>query len=282
MEAALERPAVGDEGVLVPVEGAELVDVGVHRVGVRLGVGDNRPPALKPVSGVVGAEAPEQFSQDQALQLSQMGIPAAVLNSTLTADAQSSVMRKARAGEYRLLYLSPERLARADCIAWLRQVAVEFFAIDEAHCISEWGHEFRPEYRQLSALRVNFPERPIAAFTASATRRVRHAVVLLGRSVRRRPIRAVVVGRRSARRAVLVVGCVHGDEPAGIAVTRALRTAPPPPGVALWLVDAVNPDGCAAGILQNARGVDLNRNSPWHWRSLDRRGGLFWSGPRPR
>jgi ATP-dependent DNA helicase RecQ len=86
-------------------------------------------------------------------------------------------MRKAREGEYRLLYLSPERLARADTVGWLQRVPVAFFAIDEAHCISEWGHEFRPEYRQLSSLRVHFPDRPIAAFTASATRRVRHDIL---------------------------------------------------------------------------------------------------------
>jgi ATP-dependent DNA helicase RecQ len=115
--------------------------------------------------------------QDQAAQLAQMGIPAAVLNSALAADQQPVVMRKARAGEYRLLYLSPERLARADTIAWLQRVPIAFFAIDEAHCISEWGHEFRPEYRQLSCLRVHFPDRPIAAFTASATRRVRHDIL---------------------------------------------------------------------------------------------------------
>jgi len=115
--------------------------------------------------------------QDQAAQLAQMGIPAAVLNSSLTSEQQSSVMRKARAGEYRLLYLSPERLARADTIGWLQRVPIAFFAIDEAHCISEWGHEFRPEYRQLSSLRVHFPDRPIAAFTASATRRVRHDIL---------------------------------------------------------------------------------------------------------
>ena len=115
--------------------------------------------------------------QDQAAQLAQMGIPAAVLNSSLSGDQQSLVMRKARAGEYRLLYLSPERLARADTIGWLQRVPVAFFAIDEAHCISEWGHEFRPEYRQLSSLRVHFPDRPIAAFTASATRRVRHDIL---------------------------------------------------------------------------------------------------------
>jgi ATP-dependent DNA helicase RecQ len=115
--------------------------------------------------------------QDQAAQLAQMGIPAAVLNSSLTSDQQSLVMRKARDGEYRLLYLSPERLARADTIGWLQRVSIAFFAIDEAHCISEWGHEFRPEYRQLSCLRVHFPDRPIAAFTASATRRVRHDIL---------------------------------------------------------------------------------------------------------
>jgi ATP-dependent DNA helicase RecQ len=115
--------------------------------------------------------------QDQVAQLAQMGIPAAVLNSSLTNDQQSLVMRKACDGEYRLLYLSPERLARADTVGWLQRVPIAFFAIDEAHCISEWGHEFRPEYRQLSSLRVHFPDHPIAAFTASATRRVRHDIL---------------------------------------------------------------------------------------------------------
>jgi ATP-dependent DNA helicase RecQ len=115
--------------------------------------------------------------QDQATQLAQMGIPAAVLNSTLSEGEQSKVMSRAREGAYRLLYVSPERIARGDTIGWLQLVPVSFFAIDEAHCISEWGHEFRPEYRQLSKLRTKFPDRPIAAFTASATRHVRHDVL---------------------------------------------------------------------------------------------------------
>jgi ATP-dependent DNA helicase RecQ len=115
--------------------------------------------------------------QDQAAQLAQMGIPAAVLNSSFSAEQQSAVMRKAQAGEYRLLYLSPERLARADTVGWLQHVPIAYFAIDEAHCISEWGHEFRPEYRQLNSLRAHFPDKPIAAFTASATRRVRHDIL---------------------------------------------------------------------------------------------------------
>jgi ATP-dependent DNA helicase RecQ len=115
--------------------------------------------------------------QDQVAQLTQMGIPSALLNSTLAGDVQSWVQHKAMEGAYRLLYLSPERLAREDTIGWLKRVPVSFFAIDEAHCISEWGHEFRPEYRQLSSLRKHFAELPIAAFTASATRRVRHDII---------------------------------------------------------------------------------------------------------
>jgi ATP-dependent DNA helicase RecQ len=115
--------------------------------------------------------------QDQVAQLAQMGIPSALLNSSLAPGQQAQIIRNARAGEYRLLYLSPERLARADTLDWLQGIPVSFFAIDEAHCISEWGHEFRPEYRQLSCLRTHFPDRPIAAFTASATQRVRHDII---------------------------------------------------------------------------------------------------------
>jgi ATP-dependent DNA helicase RecQ len=115
--------------------------------------------------------------QDQAAQLAQMGIPAAVLNSSVSNDEQSRLIRQARDGAFRLLYLSPERLQRADTLSWLQHVPISFFAIDEAHCISEWGHEFRPEYRQLSSLRGKFPDRPIAAFTASATRHVRHDIL---------------------------------------------------------------------------------------------------------
>jgi ATP-dependent DNA helicase RecQ len=115
--------------------------------------------------------------QDQVAQLARMGIPAAVLNSSLGAADQTEITRAACAGEYRLLYISPERLARADTDAWLRKVPISFFAIDEAHCISEWGHEFRPEYRKLSRLRAEFPGCPIAAFTASATRHVRHDII---------------------------------------------------------------------------------------------------------
>jgi ATP-dependent DNA helicase RecQ len=135
------------------------------------------PAALLAERTVVVVSPLIALMQDQVAQLGQMGISAALLNSTLTATEQSEILREAIAGRYRLLYLSPERLARADTIEWLKRVPVSLFAIDEAHCISEWGHEFRPEYRQLSSLRKHFPDRPIAAFTASATRQVRHDII---------------------------------------------------------------------------------------------------------
>ena len=115
--------------------------------------------------------------QDQVAQLAQMGIPSAVLNSSQSWNQQRETERRAEAGEFRLLYLSPERLAKQEMVQWLGKVPVSFFAIDEAHCISEWGHEFRPDYRQMKLLRKEFPEKPIAAFTASATQRVRHDII---------------------------------------------------------------------------------------------------------
>src|ERR1700723_883495 len=135
------------------------------------------PAALLSEQAVIVVSPLIALMQDQVAQLTQMGITAALLNSSVTAVQQNEIMREARKGRYRLLYLSPERLARADTVEWLRNVPVSFFVIDEAHCISEWGHEFRPEYRQMSSLRINFPDRPIAAFTASATQRVRHDII---------------------------------------------------------------------------------------------------------
>jgi protein MpaA len=104
-----------------------------------------------------------------------------------------------------------------------------------------------------------------------------HAEVI-GRSVQHRPLRLVRIGAASAPRRVLVVGCVHGTERAGLRVTRALRHVTPPAGTQLLVLDAANPDGCARGTRANARGVDLNRNFPWGWR---RQGGIFASGPTP-
>jgi ATP-dependent DNA helicase RecQ len=157
--------------------------------------------------------------QDQVAQLTQMGIPAALLNSTIPAGEQNTIQREAIAGKYRLLYLSPERLAREDTISWLKRVPISFFAIDEAHCISEWGHEFRPDYRQMSALRKNFPERPIAAFTASATQQVRHDI--MNQLALHKPDRYIASFHRPNLR-YLVRECNGSEQPELLA--RALKT----------------------------------------------------------
>jgi protein MpaA len=109
----------------------------------------------------------------------------------------------------------------------------------------------------------------------------RARVVVIGRSVRGREILARVVGDPAAARHILVVGCVHGNETAGEEITRRLRNVTPPAGSVLWLVDEFNPDGCQTNTRQNAHGVDLNRNSPWHWQRIERPGATFYSGPGP-
>jgi protein MpaA len=102
----------------------------------------------------------------------------------------------------------------------------------------------------------------------------------LGSSVRGRTIGADVVGD-GPRPPVLVIGAIHGDEPAGIAVADRLRAGPPVPGTAVWIVPDLNPDGVIARTRQNANAVDLNRNFPLHWRPLGRPGDQQYSGPRP-
>jgi ATP-dependent DNA helicase RecQ len=132
--------------------------------------------------------------QDQVAQLQEMGIPAAFLNSSIATGERDAIRKRAVDGEYRLLYVSPERVVMDGTAGWLKKVPVSFFAIDEAHCISEWGHDFRPEYRQLKKLREMFPNVAIAAFTASATQRVRHDIV--EQLQLREPVRAVLSFRR--------------------------------------------------------------------------------------
>ncbi len=123
-----------------------------------------------------------------------------------------------------------------------------------------------------------------AAVRASAPQAgepVRVSPRIIGHAVSGARIIAYVVGDPAARRRVLLVGCVHGDERQGKVITRRLRTETPPTGTVWWLIDAANPDGCRAGRRQNRHGVDLNRNSPWRWRTLDAPGGVHYAGPRP-
>ena len=114
--------------------------------------------------------------KDQVDSLTANGVPAACFNSSLPADERASVLQGIREGRYRLLYVSPERLASENSesfVANLTRSGVGFIAVDEAHCISQWGHDFRPEYRQLARLRQAFPGVSLHAYTATATARVR-------------------------------------------------------------------------------------------------------------
>ena len=111
--------------------------------------------------------------KDQVDGLTAAGVPAAFLNSSLSVEERRQVEAGAARGRYRLLYAAPERLVLPTCLGLLRRAGVAYFAIDEAHCISQWGHDFRPEYRQLAVLRDAFPDAAIHAFTATATPRVR-------------------------------------------------------------------------------------------------------------
>ena len=115
--------------------------------------------------------------KDQVDGLQSGGVPATFLNSSLSSEESRARLRGLHQGEYRLLYLAPERLMLPGVLADLQRWQLHLLAIDEAHCISEWGHDFRPEYRQLSVLREHFPNVPLMALTATATERVRKDIV---------------------------------------------------------------------------------------------------------
>src|SRR6476659_2368938 len=117
--------------------------------------------------------------KDQVDTLVGNGVPAGLYNSSLAADEKAAVVAGLKQGRYRLLYVSPERLVGEGSdgfLSLLSSCQVSFVAVDEAHCISQWGHDFRPEYRQLGRLRTVFPDISLHAYTATATARVRHDI----------------------------------------------------------------------------------------------------------
>ena len=118
-----------------------------------------------------------------------------------------------------------------------------------------------------------------ATVAASEAHAAGARTVVIGRSVQGRAIVARVLGPASATRRVLLVGCIHGNECAGEAILSALARRPVAPGVQLWLVPSLNPDGAAAGTRQNAHGVDLNRNFPYRWHAGG--GPVYYAGARP-
>jgi len=115
--------------------------------------------------------------KDQVDGLKANGIPAAFLNSTLTDQESAVIIRQCLAGGIKLLYISPERLAAAQTIGFLQKLRISLFAVDEAHCISSWGHDFRPDYLKLHVLREKFLATPLMALTATADRVIRKDIL---------------------------------------------------------------------------------------------------------
>jgi len=134
------------------------------------------PALLREGTGIVVSPL-IALMQDQVEALRQLGIRAAFLNSTQDADDRRAVETALRRGELDLLYLAPERLLTEGTLRLLDTASLALFAIDEAHCVSQWGHDFRPEYRQLSHLHERYPQVPRIALTATADDRTRWEIV---------------------------------------------------------------------------------------------------------
>ncbi|TAM63947.1 MAG: DNA helicase RecQ [Rhodanobacter sp.] len=134
------------------------------------------PALLRQGTGIVVSPL-IALMHDQVDALREAGVAAAYLNSSLGADDQREVERRLSAGELNLLYVAPERLLTGRFLNLLEHTEVALFAIDEAHCVSQWGHDFRPEYRELAILHQRFPQVPRIALTATADPRTREEIV---------------------------------------------------------------------------------------------------------
>jgi ATP-dependent DNA helicase RecQ len=159
--------------------------------------------------------------KDQVDSLEEIGVPATFLNSSLSPDEYGRRWKDLGRRGYKILYLAPERLVTDEMLEALRAWNVGLIAVDEAHCISEWGHDFRREYRELAVLRQRFPEVPLIALTATATARVRDDIVSLLRmnqprihvaSFNRPNLSYRIVARTSPLKQILAILSEHRGE----------------------------------------------------------------------
>ena len=155
--------AGGDALVLMPTGGGKSLCYQV-------------PSLVRPGTGIVVSPL-IALMQDQVAALRLLGVRAAFLNSSLDAAAQRATERALLAGELDLLYVAPERLLTAGCMDLLDRIPLALFAIDEAHCVSQWGHDFRPEYLRLSVLHERYPGVPRIALTATADPQTRTEII---------------------------------------------------------------------------------------------------------
>jgi ATP-dependent DNA helicase RecQ len=163
-QAIVEHVAAGGDAlVLMPTGGGKSLCYQI-------------PALLRQGTGIVVSPL-IALMQDQVDALREAGVSAAYLNSSLDAQDQREVERRLLAGELNLLYVAPERLLTTRFLELLERTEVALFAIDEAHCVSQWGHDFRPEYRELTILHQRFPQVPRIALTATADPRTREEIV---------------------------------------------------------------------------------------------------------
>ncbi|ARS51349.1 ATP-dependent DNA helicase RecQ [Ectopseudomonas mendocina] len=162
--AIIERVAAGGDAlVLMPTGGGKSLCYQV--------------PALMREGLAVVVSPLIALMDDQVATLEELGVAAVALNSTLSADEQREIAERIRRGQIKMLYLAPERLVQPRMLSFLQGLDIALFAIDEAHCVSQWGHDFRPEYLQLGQLAELFPQVPRLALTATADKRTREEIV---------------------------------------------------------------------------------------------------------
>jgi ATP-dependent DNA helicase RecQ len=152
----------GDALVLMPTGGGKSICYQIPAL-LRAGIGIVVSPLIA-------------LMQDQVVALQQMGVAAAFLNSSLSFEESGDIVRQARRGALKLLYVAPERLLMPRFLDLLESLPIALFAIDEAHCVSQWGHDFRPDYIQLSVLHQRFPTVPRIALTATADRETQREI----------------------------------------------------------------------------------------------------------